>query len=93
LDHFHRLIQLESKAIDQILENPSHLAELAVRATKADMVTVDIIKAIRSSDLKTRDLMADTLIDFARGGYSTSEGLQTLDKKVSGVVDRQVVVS
>jgi hypothetical protein len=84
-DNYNNILQQESRAIDQILEDSF---QISVRATKADMVTVDIIQALRNSNLRSRELLADTLIDFARGGYTIAEDLQVLDKKVTGVVDR-----
>lgn len=66
---------------------------LSLEIKKAEMATIDLGTLVRVSDLKSRDLIAESLGEFVEDAKNTGRGLQKLSSKVGGAVDRYVCSS
>ncbi|KAF7977164.1 hypothetical protein HWV62_4593 [Athelia sp. TMB] len=81
------LMDSQSGAFEQLLDASAGGSALALEIKKAEMATVDLTTLVRVSDLRSRDLIADTLSEFVEDARRTGRGLQRLSAKVGGAVD------
>jgi hypothetical protein len=51
------------------------------------MIMLDLRILVRVSNLKSRDLIAESLTEFVEDAKKTGRGLQKLSSKVGGAVD------
>lgn len=84
------MIEMQSKTFEQLLDEGVGGSSLSLEIKKAEMATADLIAVVRTSDLRSREHLADTLSNFIGGARNTARGLQKLNAKVSSSVDRCV---
>jgi hypothetical protein len=82
-----RMIEMQSRTIEQLLDENAGGSGLALEIKKAEMATTDLVTLVRLSELKSKDLLADTLIAFVEDAKKTGDDLQRLGAKVGGTVD------
>lgn len=82
------LVAAQSRTFDQLLDDTASGSGLSLEIKKAEMATNDLVTLVRVSDLKSRDLLASTLIGFVEEARKTSRGLQKFTSKVGSAVDR-----
>ncbi|TFK40184.1 hypothetical protein BDQ12DRAFT_648526 [Crucibulum laeve] len=87
------MIEVQSKTFEQLLEETVGGSGLSLEIKKAEMATTDLVTLVRVSDLKTRDVLADSLMDFVDDAKKTGRGLQKLSSKVGGAVDNIMAVN
>ena len=88
-----RLIDVQSATFEQLLDESVGGSGLALEIKKAEMATVDLGTLVRVSNLKSRDMIAESLTEFVEDAKKTGRGLQKLSSKVGGAVDGYVCSS
>lgn len=83
-----KLVQVQTKTFDELLEETAGGSSLSLEVKKAEMATADLVTLIRHSDLKSRDMLAATLKGFVDDARKTGRGLQKMSAKVAGAVDK-----
>jgi hypothetical protein len=86
-----KLINVQSATFEQLLDESAGGSGLSLEIKKAEMATADLATLVRVSDLKSRELLADTLVEFVNDAKATGSGLQRLSARIGGAVDRYVV--
>ena len=82
-----RLIDLQTKTFDQLLDESVGSRGLASEVKKAEIASNDLITLVRASDLKSRDQVAERLKRFVDDARGTGRGLHSLGAKINGAVD------
>lgn len=85
---FPGLARIQDIALDNLLENSSGGAALAVNVKHAELAVKDLVVAVRASNLTIKDVLADALADFATDAHSAGRSLQRLSAKMHVAVDR-----
>ena len=85
-----KLIDVQSATFEHLLDESVGGSGLSLEIKKAQMATADLATLVRVSDLKSRDLLADTLVEFVNDAKNTGSGLQRLSSRIGGAVDRYV---
>lgn len=88
---FPRLVDMQSATFEQLLDEASEGSGLSLEIKKAEMATADLTTLVRVSDLKSRDLLADVLVEFVNDAKKAGSGLQRLSSRIGGAVDRYVL--
>jgi hypothetical protein len=88
-----KLVDVQSSTFEQLLDESVGGSGLALEIKKAEMATVDLNTLVRVSNLKSRDLIAETLSEFVEDAKKTGRGLQKLSSKVGGAVDGILAVN
>lgn len=68
-------------------ENPGG-SEMALQIVKAELATRDLITAVRYSNLRTAERLAEALVEFVSDATEAGDSLQELDAKALGAIDR-----
>lgn len=82
-----KLVDVQSATLEQLLDESVGGSGLALEIKKAEMATADLSTMVRVSNLKSRDLIAESLTEFVEHAKKTGRGLQKLSSKVGGAVD------
>jgi hypothetical protein len=82
-----KLVDVQSATFEQLLDESVGGSGLALEIKKAEMATTDLSTLVRVSNLKSRDLIAESLTEFVEDAKKTGRGLQKLSSKVGGAVD------
>ncbi|KAH8117922.1 hypothetical protein DFH11DRAFT_1571461 [Phellopilus nigrolimitatus] len=88
-----KMVEIQSKTFEQLLDESLGGSSLAVEIKKAEMAAADLVTVVRTSDLRSKDILADTLASFSQNARSTARGLDQLNAKVGGSVDNIVAIS
>ena len=83
-----RLVEAESRTFEQLLDDFVTGSALSLQVKHAEMATTDLVALVRISDLKAKNTLATSLLDFVDDAKKTGKGLQKLSSKVGGAVDR-----
>lgn len=87
------MIEIQSKTFEQLLDESIGSSSLALDIKKAEMATSDLVTVVRISDLRSKDQLANALSGFSDNARETARGLQKLNAKISGSVDKYVHIS
>jgi hypothetical protein len=85
-----KLIDVQCETFDHVLSEGVSGSVLALEIKDAEMATSSLVILIRTSDLKDRDHLANKLEELVQRARKTAIGLQRLNAKVGGAVDRCV---
>lgn len=85
-----RLMNVQSKSFETLLEEAVDGPGLALEIKKAEMATSDLATLVRVSELKSRDMLAASLGDFVEDARKAGRGLTRFSSKVGGAVDKSV---
>ncbi|KAJ6623975.1 hypothetical protein B0H10DRAFT_2008034 [Mycena sp. CBHHK59/15] len=88
-----KLVDVQSATFEQLLDESTSGAGLALQIKKAEMATVDLVTLVRVSELRSRDMLADHLRQFVDDARTAGRALQKLNSKVSGAVDGIMAVN
>ena len=88
-----KLVDVQSATFEQLLDESVGGKGLALEIKKAEMATVDLNTLVRVSNLKSRDMIAQSLTNFVEDAKRTGRGLQKLNSKVGGAVDGHVLLA
>ena len=87
---FPSLLNVESKTLESLLDEVVESPGLALEIKKAEMATSDLTTLVRGSDLRSRDMLADSLGKFVKDARKVGRGLTRFSAAVGGTVDRYV---
>jgi hypothetical protein len=87
---FPSLLNVESKTFESLLDEMVEGPGLALEIKKAEMATSDLATLVRVSDLKSREILADSLSEFVKDARKVGRGLTRFSSKVGGTVDTYV---
>ena len=82
-----KLVDLQTKTFDQLLDESVGNKGLALEVMKAEMASNDLITLVKYSDLKSKDRIADRLSRFVDDARGTGKSLRSLGAKIHGAVD------
>ena len=85
-----KLIDLQTKTFDQLLDGNVGNRGLTLEVKKAEMAGNDLITLVRVSDLKSRDQIAERLGKFVDDAKGTGRSLHALGAKIHGAIDSSV---
>lgn len=85
---FPKMMEIQSKTFEQLLDDSIGSSGLALEIKKAEMATADLVTLVRVSRLKSKEILADTLVEFTGDARKTARGLQKLSAKINGAVDK-----
>jgi hypothetical protein len=86
-----KLIDVQSITFEHLLDGSAGGSGLSLEIKKAQIATADLATLVRVSNLKSRDLLADSLVEFVNDAKYTGSGLQRLSSRIGGAVDRYVL--
>ncbi|KAH6909167.1 hypothetical protein BKA70DRAFT_1277683 [Coprinopsis sp. MPI-PUGE-AT-0042] len=88
------LVDLEAKTFDQLVDDSMGVAgSLSLNLKKTEVACKDLISLVRISDLASKDVLAETLVEFTNDAKVTSEGLNRLSAKFNGALDHIMAVN
>jgi hypothetical protein len=82
-----KLVDVQSATFEQLLDQSVGGSGLALEIKKAEMATMDLVTLVRLSELTSRELLANSLVEFVGDAKKTGRGLQKLTSKIGGAVD------
>ncbi|KAH8990221.1 hypothetical protein EDB92DRAFT_1864947 [Lactarius akahatsu] len=80
-----RLLDVESKILEPLLEETAEGSGLALEIQKAEIATSDLVTLVRVSDLNGRDVLVDSLSDFVKDARRVGRGLTRFSSQVDAV--------
>ncbi|KAH8990343.1 hypothetical protein EDB92DRAFT_790653 [Lactarius akahatsu] len=90
---FPRLLDVESKTLESLLDETVEGPGLALEIKKAEIATSDLVTLVRVSNLNSRDVLADSLGDFVKDSRRVGRGLTRFSSRVGGAVDNIIAVN
>ena len=84
---FPKLVDLQTRTFDQLLDESMGSKGLAVEVKRAEMANNDLITLVRVSELKSKDQIAERLSRFSDDARGTGRSLHSLGAKIQGAVD------
>ena len=85
---FPKMVDLQSKMFQQLMDESIGGSELSLEVKKAKMVITDLVSFVQLSNLKVKDTLASSLLQFVLDAKKTGRGLQKLSSKIGGTVDK-----
>jgi hypothetical protein len=82
-----KLVDLQTRTFDQLLDESVGNKGLALDVKKAEMASNDLITLVRVSELKSKDQVAERLNKFVDDARGTGRSLHSLGAKIQGAVD------
>lgn len=81
-------MNVQGKAFETLLEESVDGPGLALEIKNAEMATSDLIMLVRVSDLKSKDRLAATLVQFVEDARKAGRSLTRFNARVGGAVDK-----
>ena len=81
------LVDLQTRSVDQLLDQSVDNSELVSEIKKAETISNDLIALVRESGLRRKDQIAERLSKFVVGARGTRRSLHSLGSKIYGAVD------
>ncbi|RDB26345.1 hypothetical protein Hypma_006741 [Hypsizygus marmoreus] len=88
-----KLIDVQSTTFEHLLDESVGGSGLSLEIKKAEMATADLVTLVRVSNLKSRDMLGDSLGEFVDDAKKTGRDLQRLSSKIGGAVDSIMAVN
>ncbi|KAI0359705.1 hypothetical protein OH77DRAFT_1471382 [Trametes cingulata] len=88
-----KLVEIQTTNFEQLLDGSVGGSGLSLEIKKAEMASRDLITLVKVSELKSKDLLADSLFEFVEDAKKTGKGLQKLTSKVNGAVDKIMAIN
>jgi len=82
-----KLVDLQTKSFDQLLDGSVGNKGLALEVKKAEMASNELLGLVRASDLKSKAQIAGRLNRFVDDAIGTGRSLHSLGAKIQGAVD------
>ncbi|OJT02448.1 hypothetical protein TRAPUB_7015 [Trametes pubescens] len=87
------LVKIQSSNFEELLDGAVGGSGLSLEIKKAEMASKDLITLVKFSQLKSKDLLAESLFEFVEDAKMTGRGLQKLTSKVNGAVDKIMAIN
>ena len=84
------LVETQSKTFEQLMEKSVGNSALSLEIKKTEVATRDLVTLVQISNLKAKNSLATSLIEFLDDAKKTGRRLHKLTSKVGGAVDRYV---
>ncbi|CAK5265552.1 unnamed protein product [Mycena citricolor] len=84
---FPSLVNMQTAAIEQLLDESSSGSALALQIKKAEIATTDLVTLVGVSELKSRESLSNALRSFVDDARKAGRSLNKLNAKVAGAVD------
>ncbi|TFK81044.1 hypothetical protein K466DRAFT_502840 [Polyporus arcularius HHB13444] len=85
---FPGLMAIQHRALDELsIAGHGAAIDLALNMKHAELAVRDLVVMVQSSDLTSRDVLADTLTTFILEAREAGRGLQSLSSKIDGTLD------
>lgn len=81
------MMEKQSKAFEQLLDESVESSSLALEIQKAEMATEDLVVVVMTGDLAGKEDLAKALAKFADSAQYTAKGLHDLKAAVGSAVD------
>ncbi|KZT01412.1 uncharacterized protein LAESUDRAFT_664079, partial [Laetiporus sulphureus 93-53] len=91
--NFTQLAEMQGATFEQLLDESVTGSSLSFEIKKAEMATSDLVTLVRHSNLISRDLLAESLVDFVDDARKTGRDLHKLSSKIGGAVDSIMAVN
>jgi len=88
-----QLVQAQSKTFEQLMEESVGSAALSLEIKKTEVATKDLVTLVQISDLKAKNSLAMSLVEFLEDAKKTGRRLHKLTSKVGGAVDNIMAVN
>ncbi|KAI0775061.1 hypothetical protein BD413DRAFT_532700 [Trametes elegans] len=88
-----KLVEIQSSNFEQLLDGSVGGSGLSLEIKKAEMASRDLITLVKFSELRSRDPLAESLMEFVEDAKKTGKGLQRLTTKVNHAVDRVLAIN
>ncbi|OLL24426.1 hypothetical protein NEOLI_001731 [Neolecta irregularis DAH-3] len=88
---YQRLVDMQVEAFDTLLDESSPTVALDIK--KAEMATQDLRTLVKSSDLTSKEVLADGLERFIEGARGVGRDLQKLSARVNGALDLTLAIN
>lgn len=85
---FPNLMDVQMRVFDAALDGATANVAISYKITKARMITADLAILVRSSDLPSREEIAELLDKFGRDARETARQLQRFSAKIIGATER-----
>ena len=85
---FPKMVDLQSKTFQQLMDESIGGSALSLEVKKAEMAITDLVSFVHLSKLKAKDTLATSLVQFVLDAKKTGRGLQKLSSKIGGAVDK-----
>ena len=86
------LVETQSKMFEQLMEKSVGNSALSLEVKKSEVATRDLVTLVQISNLKAKNSLATSLVEFLDDAKKTSRRLHKLSSKVGGAVDRYVAL-
>ena len=83
-----RLVEIQSASFEQLLDGAIGGPALNLDIKKAEMATRDLITLVKHSELKSRELLGQSLYAFVLDAKKAGKGLAKLTARINGAVDK-----
>ncbi|KAI9463284.1 hypothetical protein BJY52DRAFT_75619 [Lactarius psammicola] len=87
---FPRLLDVESKTLESLLEETVDVPEIALEIKHARIATSVLVTLVRVSNLNSRDVLADSLGELVKDVRKVGRGLTRFSSRVGGAVDNVI---
>lgn len=89
---FPGLMDLQSRTLDQLLAQSASGSQLALSVKQAELAVKDLGIVVKASNLTSKEVLAQSLEEFAQEAKLVGRDLQRLSAKLYGTVDTCVVL-
>ncbi|KAH9944839.1 hypothetical protein B0H21DRAFT_862196 [Amylocystis lapponica] len=90
---FQRLMNVQGATFGQLLDESAGVKGLSLGMKKAEMATRDLIIVVRNSELRSRDMLVESLGEFVQDGQKAGKDLAKFTAMMNGAVDSIVAVN
>ncbi|KAI0671878.1 hypothetical protein C8Q78DRAFT_1153506 [Trametes maxima] len=91
--NYPELVEIQSSSFEALLDGSVGGSTLSLEIKQAEMASKDLVTLVRYSDLRSRDLLAESLLEFVEDAKDTGKGLQKLTSKINGAVDKIMAIN
>jgi len=88
-----KLVDMQTRTFDQLLDENVGSRGLTLDVKKAAIAGNDLITLVRTSELKSRDQVAERLGRFVDDAGGTGRSLQSLGAKINGAIDSIITMN
>ncbi|KAI0749701.1 hypothetical protein C8Q80DRAFT_1269537 [Daedaleopsis nitida] len=87
------LVEIQSNSFEPLIDGTISGSALSLDIKQAEMATRDLVTLVKVSDLKSRQLIAESLAVFIEDAKKASRRLHSLNAKINGAVDKIVAAN
>ncbi len=85
---FPTLMAIQHRALDELSMDSVGGSELVLNIKHAELAVRDLVIMVKSSNLTSKDALADVLTEFLLDAHQAARDLQMFSSKVYGIMDK-----